>query len=100
MAGAIDRLSDHRFMANLFGCIWYVAAMNLVRLRREIVNPPIQEPSEIPVEALVGKSRKKYQNARRRRDPLGEGQPHTWRLLFIKVAATVVVSTFAESSYS
>jgi hypothetical protein len=90
----IDRLSDHRFMANLFRMYLHAAAMNLlVRLRREIANPPIQEQSEIPVEALVGKARKKYQNARRRQDPLGEGQPATWRLLLIKVAATVVVST-------
>src|SRR5947209_1337549 len=29
---------------------------------------------------------------RRRHDPLGGGQPATWRLLFIKIAAEVVVS--------
>jgi hypothetical protein len=29
----------------------------------------------------------------RQRDPLGEGQPCTWRTLLIKVAAEVVVST-------
>src|SRR5262245_3857071 len=29
--------------------------------------------------------------ARRRQDPLGEGQPATWRLLLIKVAASVIV---------
>jgi hypothetical protein len=37
-------------------------------------------------------ARTRYQNARRRHDPLGEGQPATWRLLLIKVAATVIVS--------
>jgi hypothetical protein len=91
---AMDRLSDHRFMANLFRLYMHAAAMNLLaRLRREIVNPPIPEQSEIPVEALIGEARKKYQNARRRQDPLGEGQPATWRLLLIKVAATIHVST-------
>ena len=44
------------------------------------------------MEALAGEARKQYQNARRREDPLGKGQPATWRLLLIKVAASVVVS--------
>jgi hypothetical protein len=91
---AMDRLSDHRFMANLFRMYLHVAAMNLlIRLRREIASPPTPEEPEIPVEALIGTARKKHQNARRRKDPLGEGQPATWRLLLIKVAATVIVST-------
>jgi hypothetical protein len=37
-------------------------------------------------------ARKHYQNACRREDPLGRGQPATWRLLLIKVAASVVVT--------
>src|SRR5262245_31622651 len=45
-----------------------------------------------PAEALAGVARKQYQNACRREDPLGRGQPATWRLLLIKVAATVMVS--------
>ena len=44
------------------------------------------------MEALVGEARKQYQNACRREDPLGRGQPATWRLLLIKVAASVIVS--------
>jgi hypothetical protein len=88
----MDRLSDHRFAANLFRLYLHAAALNLlVRLRREIADPP-PAPMATPVEALTGTARKQYQNARRRRDPLGEGQPATWRLLLIKVAASVVVS--------
>jgi hypothetical protein len=89
----MDRLSDHRFMANLFRLYLHTAAMNLlVRLRREIANPPPSPEPDVPAEALVGDARKRYQNARRVQDPLGEGQPDTWRLLLIKVAASVVVS--------
>ena len=85
----IDRLSDHRFMANLFRMYLHAAAANLlVRLRREIADPPPLPPGE----TAAGAERKRYQNARRRQDPLGEGQPATWRLLLIKVAASVVVS--------
>ena len=89
----MDRLSDHRFMANDFRLYLHAAALNLVvRLRREIADPPPREPEATPVEALAGEERKQYQNERRRRDPLGEGQPATWRTLVIKVAATVIVS--------
>jgi hypothetical protein len=35
----------------------------------------------------------RYFTRRRQADPLGEGQPCTWRSLLIKVAAEVVVST-------
>jgi hypothetical protein len=88
----MDRLSDHRFVANLFRMYLHAAALNLlVRLRREIADPP-PAPTETPVAALTGSARKQYQNARRRRDPLGEGHPATWRLLLVKVAASVLVS--------
>src|SRR5262245_44307005 len=90
---AMDRLSDHRFLANYFRLYLHAAAMNLlVRLRREIADPPPAPAGDVPVAALAGAARKDYQNARRRRDPLGEGQPVTWRLLLIKVAASVIVS--------
>ena len=91
---SMDRLSDHRFMANLFRLYLHAAAFNLLaRLRRKVAEPPPRNPNaEVPVEALAGAARKQYQNERRRRDPLGEGQPATWRLLLIKVAASVVVS--------
>ena len=90
---AMDRLSDHRFLANFFRLYLHAAALNLLsRLRREVADPPASPMTEVPAEALPEPSRKGYHNARRRRDPLGEGQPATWRMMVIKVAATVVVS--------
>ena len=80
-------------MANYFRLYLHAAALNLlVRLRREIAAPPPDPEGDVPVEALTGVARKHYQNARRREDPLGRGQPATWRLLLIKVAASVMVS--------
>jgi len=92
---AMDRLSDHRFLANFFRLDLHALAMNLlVRLRREIAEPPTREGAsgDLPLSSLPEPQRKLYQNARRRHDPLGEGQPATWRTLLIKVAASVVVS--------
>ena len=96
-----DRLSDHRYLANLFRFYLHTAAHNLlVRLRQHIAQPPQPEPlgadhpqSELPTEALAGDERKRYHNRRRTHDPLGEGQPCTWRSRLIKVAAEVVVTT-------
>jgi DDE family transposase len=92
---AMDRLSDHRFCANYFRLYLHAAALNLlVRLRREIADPPPADPqAAVPVEAWAGAERQRYQRQRRQRDPLGEGQPGTWRTLLIKVAASVTVST-------
>ena len=89
-----DRLSDHRYMANLFRLYLHTAAHNLlVRLRRIVADPPEPNPpSELPTAALAGRRRKQYQNQRRRRDPLGEGHPCTWRTRLIKVAAEITVS--------
>jgi hypothetical protein len=91
----MDRPSDHRFLAHFFRLYWHALAMNLlVRLRRAIVAPPTREgpTHERPLSALPEPERKLDPNARRRHDPLGEGQPATWRTLRIKVAAAVVVS--------
>jgi Transposase DDE domain group 1 len=91
---AVDRLSDHRFKANYFRLYLHAAALNLlVRLRQEIADPPPVPAESVPAAALVGAARQQYQRQRRQRDPLGEGQPWTWRTLLIKVAASVVVST-------
>jgi hypothetical protein len=112
---AMDRLSDHRFVANYFRLYLHAAAMNLlVRLRRFIAEPlpalalqtqaasPTIETSEVappadetavPAEALTGADRQRHFRLRRQRDPLGEGHPCTWRTLLIKVAAEVVVTT-------
>ena len=86
-----DRLSDHRYMANLFRLYLHVTAYNLLaRLRRLAADPPPEpEDVEIPVEALDGQLRRQHHNRRRRRDPLGEGQPCTWQTRLIKVAARV-----------
>src|SRR5262249_61641402 len=70
----------------------YAVMNQLERLRREIASPPPAPEGNVPVEALTGEARKQYQNARRQEDPLGKGQPATWRLLLIKVAASVIVS--------
>ncbi len=112
---SMDRLSDHRFVANYFRLYLHAAAMNLlVRLRRLIAEPlpdgstqavtapPTSQESEVappaaetcvPAEALTGAERQRHFRLRRQRDPLGEGHPCTWRTLLIKVAAEVVVRT-------
>jgi hypothetical protein len=112
---AMDRLSDHRFVANYFRLYLHAAAMNLlVRLRRSIAEPlpalapqpeivsPTSQPDDaalpaaetcVPAEALSGAARQRHFRLRRQRDPLGEGHPCTWRTLLIKVAAEVIVRT-------
>jgi hypothetical protein len=112
---AMDRLSDHRFVANYLRLYLHAAAMNLlVRLRRFIAEPlpTLPPPAEttpptgqsgegtspaaeaaVPAEVLTGAARQRHFRQRRQRDPLGEGHPCTWRTLLIKVAAEVVVST-------
>ena len=99
----MDRLSDHRFCANLFRLYLHALAMNLlVRVRRVVAEPVPAElmPAAssvtpglaVPAAAQVGEERRRRFRQRRQRDPLGEGQPCTWRMLVIKVAAEVVVS--------
>jgi hypothetical protein len=93
---AADRLSDHRFLANFFRLYLHTAALNLlVRLRQAVVQaPPTPEelglPAAVPAAALDEPGRKRYFNARRARDPLGEGFACTWRTRPIKVAAEVI----------
>lgn len=91
-----DRLSDHRFVANFFRLYLHVLALNLlVRLRRAVAQEPSRSPGlddPLPTEALPPPRRRTWFNRRRRDDPLGEGQPDTWRTRLIKVAAEIVVS--------
>lgn len=91
---AMDRMSDHRFMANFFRLYLHTAAHNLtVRLRQAIRLPEHPSPvAGVAAEALTGQLRKKHQAGYRRRDSLGKGQPCTWRTQLIKVAAEVIVS--------
>ena len=91
---AMDRMSDHRFLANYFRLYLHAAAMNLlVRLRGAIVLPTPAPAGDVPASALAGEQRQAFFRARRRRDPLGEGHPGTWRSLLIKVAAEVITRT-------
>ena len=93
-----DRLSDHRYMATLFRVMMHSVAHNLlVTLRRE-VSVPVPEFATSPATLAPNSSfketkadRKKH-NDRRRRDPLGEGHPCTWRMHVIKVASRIQVS--------
>jgi hypothetical protein len=90
-----DRLSDHRYFANLFRLYLHTAAYHLLVAMRcvQASPPPAEEAQELPVEALSGRRRRAWHNRRREQDPLGEGQPCTWRTRLIKVAATVREST-------
>jgi len=90
-----DRLSDHRYMANLFRLNLHVAALNLlVRVRNLVSDPPPENPTaQLPREAWTGHARRRFFNQRRERDPLGEGHACTWRMRLIKVAARVIQTT-------
>ncbi len=90
-----DRLSDHRYFANLFRLYLHTAAYNLLVRMRQLVGSSAsarREP-EVPIEALAGRRRRSHHNRRRAHDPLGQGQPCTWRTRLIKVAALVYEST-------
>ena len=90
-----DRLSDHRYMANLFRLYMHAAALNLlVRLRSCVADPPPENArAELPREALAQPARRRFFNQRRERDPLGEGHPCTWRMRLVKVAARIKETT-------
>ena len=91
---AADRLSDHRYFANLFRLYLHtVAYLLLVRMRHVVADPPSTPTEDVPAEALAGHRRRAWHNQRREHDPLGEGHPCTWRTRLIKVAATVREST-------
>jgi DDE family transposase len=90
-----DRLSDHRYLANLFRLNLHSLSANLlVRLRQVVAAPPrpLVAP-DLPTEALAGPARRQYFNRRRDADPLGEAHPATWRMRLIKVAAEIVQSS-------
>lgn len=87
------RLSDHRFMANLFRLCLHAAALNLlVRLRSELPDPPEPDdpatgPRPRPAPVPDAEAPRPPTGAELRR-----AQPATWRLRLIKVAAEVIVS--------
>jgi Transposase DDE domain group 1 len=90
-----DRLSDHRYFANLFRLYLHTAAYNLLIRMRHLIEVPLPEDraQEVPVEALAGRRRRAHHNRRRDHDPLGQGQPCTWQTRLIKVAALIYEST-------
>ena len=81
-----ERLSDHRFVANLFRLLMHATALNLIiRLRRELPDAPPEDRRCAP-----------RPDAERPGPPTGaelrRAQPATWRLRLIKVATEVIVS--------
>jgi hypothetical protein len=93
---AMDRLSDHRFLANYFRLYLHGAALNLlVRFRQavQVPEPVATAPPAVPTEALAGAERARHFRLRRQRDVLGKGQPETWRRLLFQVAAVIVVTS-------
>ena len=96
------RLSDHRYMANLFRLYLHCAAYNLLaRLRNHVADSPASAPpslhippppAQLPTAALDEPQRRRYFNHRRECDPLGGGHACTWRTRLIKVAAEIIVS--------
>ncbi len=103
----VDRLSDHRYMANCFRMFLHCLTNNLlVLLRRHVAAPPVDgtpppadypapetdTQEQLPPEARTGKARRRIFNRRRETDPLGEGHACTWRMRLIKVAARITVT--------
>jgi hypothetical protein len=91
-----DRLSDHRYMANLFRLMMHTIATNMLVCFRNEAAKDVQEipvESGLPVEARSQHAKRQQHNKRRREDPLGEGHICTWRMMLIKVAARVIVTT-------
>lgn len=86
-----DRLSDHRVLANAFRLQLHVLAYNLLVRMRQLVADPPEVAGELERQALPEAERRRYANARRRCDPLGEGHAETWRTRVIKVAAEIVI---------
>ncbi len=89
---AADRLSDHRYLANLLRLYLHTEAYNLlVRVRQvSATTPPAALlEGELPPEAQAPQQKRRYFNRRRREDPLGEGHACTWQTRLIKVAARV-----------
>jgi hypothetical protein len=82
-----QRLSGHRFMANLFRLHLHATALNLlIHLRRTLPAPDADEPRR-PAPLPDADSPRAPTGAELRRAP-----PATWRLRLIKVAAEVIVS--------
>ena len=71
-----DRLSDHRYLANLFRVMLHSIAANLlVKLRGLIADPPepLPDSEDRPIETRLKSLKRQQHNRRRKADPLGEG---------------------------
>lgn len=80
------RLSDHRFMANLFRLLMHAVALNLmIRFRREL-------PDALPEDCRSAPLPDAERPGPATGAELRRAQPATWRLRLIKVAAEVLVS--------
>lgn len=80
------RLSDHRFLANLFRLNLHTLALNLIiRLRREL--PDVEPPDRCAASPSDAGDPAPAAGAELRR-----AQPATWRMRLIKVAGEVIVS--------
>ena len=90
-----DRLSDHRYFANLFRLYLHTIAYHLlILMRHRVIDPPKEaDCDDVPTEASTGRRRRQWHNRRREHDPLGEGQPCTWRTRLIKVGACILERT-------
>ena len=91
-----DRLSDHRYMANVFRLMMHTLACNLLaRVRQLVADPPEPLPAEddVPPEARRPREKRRDFNRRRQADPLGEGHASTWRTQLIKVGARIVATS-------
>ena len=97
-----DRLSDHRYMANLFRVMIHCVSCNLLsRLRGitqevsadEMVVDGLHDEEGLPLEARSEGCKRTARNRRRHRDPLGRGRAMTWRTMIIKVAARIATTT-------
>lgn len=92
-----DRLSDHRYMANLFRVMLHSVACNLLSELRRVIADPLPDPGPdtdgVPLQASSAYRKRTHRNRNRRHDRLGRGQAMTWRMLVIKVAARVITRT-------
>ncbi len=81
-----ERLSDHRFMANLFRLLMHAAALNLIIHMRRIL------PEAAPEERRSAPLPDAQRPGRATGAELRRAQPATWRLRVVKVAAEITVS--------
>ena len=90
-----DRLSDHRYLANLFRLYLHATALNLLaRLRRQVADPPPQDPTaELPRERWPGARGDSSSIAAAYAIPWAKDRPALRGMRLIKVAVRVIETT-------